>query len=217
MVQGRRQRLLIADDHRFVAEAARSHLEPEFEVVGIVGDGQSLLQSSEQLEPDAVIVDIGMPLLNGLEAGKRIKARRKQVKLIYLTMNMDLEIAQEAFRCGASAYLPKTAAASELPVAVRAALRGELYISPVITRDRVGFLINVRIGPSPSDELTERQREVLQLLAEGKAMKEVAAVLDITPRTVAFHKYRIMKMLGLKNNSELIQYAIRTHLLVTTR
>ncbi len=213
MQPGKRPRILIADDHKFVAEAARNVLEPEFEVVGIVENGRELIEEAQRLLPDAVIVDIAMPLLNGLEAGQRIKSTIKKIKILYLSMNLDIDIAAESFRRGASGYLPKTATISELPTALRDVLKGHFYISPLITRDKVSFFINVKTSPSKSSDLTGRQREVLQLLAEGRTMKEVADDLKLKRCTVAYHKYRIMKTLGAKNNAELVQYAVRKHLL----
>jgi len=152
------------------------------------------------------VLDIGMPLLNGLDAGRQLKAQRRSVKLIYLTMNPDPDIAGEALRLGASGYVLKSSAAQELKQAIQEALRERSYITPLITRDVVGSLTQQR---APRPVLTDRQREVLQLLAEGKSMKEVAAILDLTPRTVAFHKYRMMEQLRLKTSAELVQFAVR--------
>lgn len=212
MERHHRSRLLLADDHELLAEACKSLLEPEFEVVGIVNDGRALLDSAAELKPDVIIVDIGLPLLNGLDAGEQAKQRLRTVKLVYLTMNLNAEVAAEAFRRGASAYLPKHAAASELITAVREVLRGKSYLSPLITKDTFDFLL--RSGKTYSEpRITMRQREVLQLLAEGLSMKEVAYTLNIKPGTVAFHKYRIMSELGLKTNAELMQYAIKEHMI----
>ncbi len=208
-----RSRLLIADDHELVAEACKGLLEPEFEVVGIVNDGRALLKASAELKPDAIIIDIGMPVLNGLDAGEQAKQARHNVKLVYLTMNLNAEMAAEAFRRGASAYLPKHAAASELVTAVRTVLRGKSYLSPLITKETFDFLLRSGKAYSEQQRITMRQREVLQLLAEGLSMKEVAYTLKIRPGTVAFHKYRIMTALGLKTNAELMQYAIKEHLI----
>jgi DNA-binding NarL/FixJ family response regulator len=208
-----RSRLLIADDHELVAEACKSILEPEFEVVGIVNDGRALLRASAELKPDVLIIDIGMPILNGLDAGEQAKHARHNVKLIYLTMNLDAKMAAEAFRRGASAYLPKHAAAAELVSAARTVLRGKSYLSPLITKETFEFLLRSDKSHSEQRRITMRQREVLQLLAEGLSMKEVAYTLKIRPGTVAFHKYRIMSTLGLKTNAELMQYAIREHLI----
>jgi DNA-binding NarL/FixJ family response regulator len=155
-----------------------------------------------------------MPLLNGLDAAEQARELLPSVKLIFLTMNHDADLAAEAFRRGASGYLVKTCAASELAIAVREVLKGKSYLSPMIARDTVDFLLRQdRKLIDEADRLTERQREVLQLLAEGKCMKEAAAVLNLTTRTVAFHKYRIMEVLNIRTNAELVQYAIRTHLI----
>ena len=213
MSPSRRPRVLIADDHTFVAEACVKLLEPEFEVVGVVGDGQALLEKAPDLKPDIIVLDVGMPLLNGLEAGKRIKSLVRTVKIVYLTMNTDLGIAAEAFRLGASGYLLKTSAASELASAIREVLKGKLYVSPLITKDVDAFFLEIRVSHMGQEKLTNRQREVLQLLAEGRSMKEVAYILKLTPRTVAFHKYKIMELLRLKTNADLVQYAIREHVI----
>ena len=213
MSPSRRPRVLIADDHTFVAEACVKLLEPEFEVVGVVGDGQALLEEAPDLKPDIIVLDVGMPLLNGLEAGKRIKSLVRTVKIVYLTMNTDLGIAAEAFRLGASGYLLKTSAASELASAIREVLKGKLYVSPLITKDVDAFFLEIRVSHMGQEKLTNRQREVLQLLAEGRSMKEVAYILKLTPRTVAFHKYKIMELLRLKTNADLVQYAIREHVI----
>jgi DNA-binding NarL/FixJ family response regulator len=165
-----------------------------------------LLEEFARLHPDVVLIDVAMPLLNGLDAGRQLKAQRRSVKLIYLTMNPDPDLAGEALRLGASGYVLKSSAAHELKQAIHEALLGRSYITPLITRDVVGSLIERRPARR---ELTSRQREVLQLLAEGRSMKEVAAILDLTPRTVAFHKYRMMEQLRLKTTAELVQFAVR--------
>jgi DNA-binding NarL/FixJ family response regulator len=200
-----RPRILLADDHVILLEAFRALLEPEFEVVGMVTDGRALLTECPRLNPDVVLIDISMPLLNGLDAGRQLKAQRRSVKLIYLTMNPDPDLAGEALRLGASGYVLKSSAAGELTTAIREALRGRTYITPLITHDVVGSLIARRSGP----ELTTRQREVLQLLAEGRSMKEVGTILNVAARTVAFHKYRMMEQLRLKSSAELIQFAVK--------
>jgi DNA-binding NarL/FixJ family response regulator len=207
-------RILIADDHTLVAEACRKLLESEYEVVATVGDGRALVRAAAELSPHLIIVDVAMPLLNGLDAGQQVKEFLPSVKLVYLTMSHDADLAAEAFRRGASGYLLKTCAASELLIAVREVLRGKSYLSPTIAKDTVDYLL--RKDKKMIDEgerLTERQREVLQLLAEGKCMKEVAGVLNITTRTVAFHKYRIMELINVKSSAELVQFAIRNHLI----
>jgi len=195
----------MADDHLMLLEAFKAMLAPDFDIVGLVTDGRTLLEEFARLNPDVVVLDIGMPLLNGLDAGRQLKAQRRSVKLIYLTMNPDPDIAGEALRLGASGYVLKSSAAQELKQAIQEALRERSYITPLITRDVVGSLTQQRSRPV----LTDRQREVLQLLAEGKSMKEVAAILDLTPRTVAFHKYRMMEQLRLKTSAELVQFAVR--------
>lgn len=210
-----RPKIIIADDHTLVAEACKKLLDAEYEVVATVGDGRTLVRTAVVLKPQIIIIDISMPLLNGLDAGQQIKKLVPSVKLIYLTMNQDADLAAEAFRYGASGYLLKTCAASELTTAVREVLRGKSYLSPAIAKDTVDFLL--KQGEETVDEggeLTERQREVLQLLAEGKSMKEVGSVLNLTTRTVAFHKYRIMQVLHAHSNAELVRYAIKKHVLL---
>ena len=201
-----RPRILMADDHLMLLDAFKALLEPDFEIVGTVTDGRRLLDEFARLHPDVVLLDIAMPLLNGLDAGRQLKAQRRSVKLIYLTMNPDPDLASEALRLGASGYVLKSSAAQELKQAIQEALRGRSYLTPLITRDVVGSLIEPR---SQRHALTNRQREVLQLLAEGKSMKEVGAILNMTPRTVAFHKYRMMEQLHLKTSAELVTFAVR--------
>ena len=201
-----RPRILMADDHAMLLDAFKTLLESEFDIVGTVTDGRQLLEEFSRLHPDVVLLDIAMPLLNGLDAGRQLKAQRKAVKLIYLTMNPDPGLAGEALRLGASGYLLKSSAFQELKQAIHEVLRGRSYITPLITRDVVTSLIEHNSSPH---ELTMRQREVLQLLAEGRSMKEVGAILDLTPRTVAFHKYRMMEQLRLKTSAELVQFAVR--------
>lgn len=207
-----RARLLIADDHTLLAEACKNLLEPEFEVVGVVDNGRALLKLATELKPEVVILDIAMPQLNGLDAGEQIKHLLPTTRLVYMTMNMSPEVAAEAFRRGASGYVVKSSAAAELIVAVRRALKSESYLSPLITRETVDYLL--RSGHSYNEEqrITRRQSEVLQLLAEGMSMKEIASVLNVKPGTVAFHKYKIMERLGLRTNAELLRYAMSRHL-----
>jgi DNA-binding NarL/FixJ family response regulator len=207
-------RILIADDHRLVAEACKKLLEAEYEVVGTVSDGRALVRAAAELRPQLIIIDVAMPVLNGLDAGQQIKELLPSVKLVFLTMNHDADLAAEAFRRGASGYLLKTCAASELAIAVREVLKGRSYLSPMIAKDTVDFLLRQdKKLIDEADRLTARQREVLQLLTEGKCMKEVAGVLNLTTRTVAFHKYRIMEVLNVRSNAELVQYAIRNHII----
>jgi len=207
-----RSRVLIADDHNLVAELCKTLLEPEFDVIGTVSDGHALLCAAIELKPDVIVLDIAMPVLNGLDAGRQLKEALHAVKLVYLTMNTDPELAVEAFHRGASGYLLKTCAASEMVLAVRDVLRGKTYLSPSL-KERVNYLRwEQKEIREEANRLTERQREVLQLLAEGKVMKEIAGILNMTTRTVAFHKYRIMGALGAKSNAELVRYAVRNHL-----
>jgi DNA-binding NarL/FixJ family response regulator len=203
--------VLLADDHALLLGAFEKLLAGQCEVVGQVQDGQALVAAAERLKPDVIVLDISMPLLNGLEAGRHIKQKLREVKLVFLTMNEDADVAAEAFRSGASGYLLKRSAASELTTAIREVMQGRAYVTPLVTSGLVGSLV----GPSeqvPRHELTPRQREVLQLLAEGHSMKEVGSLLDLTPRTVAFHKYRMMEQLGLRTTAELIQYAVKHHI-----
>jgi len=201
-------RVLLADDHTLLLGAFEKLLSGECDIVGQVGDGRALIAAAEAQRPYVVVLDISMPLLNGLEAGRHLKQRFPDIKLVYLTMNEDADLAAEAFRIGASAYLLKRSAASELPLAIREVVQGRTYITPLIAEGLVGSLLNVDERKGPSG-LTPRQREVLQLLAEGHSMKDIAGILNVTPRTVAFHKYSMMEQLKLGSTAELIQYAVK--------
>jgi len=207
-----RARLLIADDHTLLAEACKTFLEPEFEVVGIADNGRTLLHLVNDLKPDVVVLDIAMPQLNGLDAADQIKQMLPTTKLVFVTMNMSAEVAAEAFRRGASGYVVKSAGAEELVTAIRRSLKSESYLSPVITKETVDYLLRSGSAFSEERRITRRQSEVLQLLAEGMSMKEIASVLNLKPGTVAFHKYKLMEALGLKSNAELLQYAIKHHI-----
>jgi DNA-binding NarL/FixJ family response regulator len=206
-----RPRVLLADDHTLLLGAFEKLLAGECDIVGQVSDGRALLDAAETLKPDLIVLDISMPLLNGLEAGRQIKQRLRNVKLVFLTMNEDADVAAEAFRSGASGYLLKRSAAAELLMAIREVMQGRSYITPLVAEGLVGSLMHVD-EHTPGHELTSRQREVLQLLAEGRSMKEVANVLNLTPRTVAFHKYRMMEQLKVKSTAELVQYAVKHHI-----
>jgi DNA-binding NarL/FixJ family response regulator len=201
-------RILLADDHTLVAEAFKRLLEPEFAVVGTVGDGRALLHAANELKPDLVLVDLNMPLLNGLDASEQLRQALPKVKIIVLTMNEDPEIAAETMEKWASGYLLKKSAGSELLKAVRDVLRGGRYITPAL-REAVAEFASRDARPDSGRALTQRQREVLQLLAEGHTMKEAAAVLNVATRTIAFHKYRIMQDFGLENNSALVRFAMK--------
>jgi DNA-binding NarL/FixJ family response regulator len=204
----RRVRILLADDHTLVSEALVRLLEPRFEVVGKVADGQTLLKTAREGKPDVVIVDIAMPVLNGLDAARYLREEMPACKLIFLTMTHDADLAREALRIGASGYLLKTSAGWELLEAVDSALRGRQYVTPTLRRALERQPAAPASGAS-SSELTVRQREVLRLLAQGRSMKQAAAVLGLTPRTVAFHKYQMMGKFRLESNAELVQFAIR--------
>ena len=205
-----RPRVLLADDHRIVAEGLRSLIEPEFELIGIVEDGRALLDSAEQLNPDVIVADISMPLLNGIEAIRQIKKVNRDVKVIILTMHSDVTYAVDAFEAGALGYVLKHSAPSELNVAIRSALKGKKYVASLLSCD---FLRDVKKSSKERKEeasfLTRRQREVLQLLAEGKSVKEIASLLQVSSRTIEYHKYQMMKDLNLKTVADLIRYAVK--------
>jgi DNA-binding NarL/FixJ family response regulator len=204
-----RPRVLLADDHKIVTEGLKGLLEPEFELVGIVEDGRALLASAEKLRPDVIVADISMPLLNGIDSIRQIKKAHEEIKVVFLTMHPDVTYAVSAFEAGASGYVLKHSAPTELVSAIRSALNGKTFVTPLLAGE---FMQHTRERASQRDEstrLTGRQREILQLLAEGKSAKEIATVLNISSRTVEFHKYRIMKDLGIKNAAELVHYAVR--------
>lgn len=205
-------KILLADDHTLVAEAFKRLLEPEFEVVGTVADGRALLRAAPDLKPDVVLVDLNMPLLNGLDASEQLKQISPGIKIIVLTMNEDPDIAAETLSKWASGYLLKKSAGSELLKAVRDVLRGGRYVTPALQCD-IPDRASRDSRPDSSRSLTPRQREVLQLLAEGHTMKEAAAILNIATRTVAFHKYRIMQEFGLETNSDLLRFAMKQGLI----
>jgi DNA-binding NarL/FixJ family response regulator len=205
-------RILIADDHRLLADACKSLLEPEFQVVGIVTDGRCLIHSAVELKPDIIILDIYMPHLNGLDAGVQVKDKLPQVKLVFLTMDMAADTAAEAFRRGASAFVLKQSAGDELLLAVRKVQQGLSYLSSLVAQETVMYLLREQKHFSEEKRITQRQSEVLQLLVEGKSMKEVANIIDIAPGTVAFHKYRMMETLNIKTNAALLEYAIKHHM-----
>jgi DNA-binding NarL/FixJ family response regulator len=202
-------RILIADDHLLVADACKNLLEPEFLVVGIVTDGRHLADAVAEFKPDIILLDIYMPLLNGLDAGEQVKKKHAGIKLIFLTMTFAADVAAEAFRRGASGYVLKQSAGTELLLAVRKVNRGESYLSPLVAKETVTFLLNMRTPFIEEKRITRRQSEILQLLAEGLSMKQVAGVIDVKPGTVAFHKYRMMEILNISTNAELLGYALK--------
>jgi DNA-binding NarL/FixJ family response regulator len=207
----RRPRVLLADDHRLLREAFAQLLEDACVVVGMVADGRALLDAAARLRPDIVVLDIAMPLLNGLDAARQLKREMPEINLIFLTVSEDRELAAEAFRVGASAYLLKNSAASELLKAIHEVFAGRSYVTPLATKGLVDSFRQESEPLTSKRASSPRQREVLQLLAEGHTMKEVARILRITARTVAFHKYNMMKELGIRSSAELVQYAIKQH------
>lgn len=201
-------RILLADDHTLFCSLLRDLLEPEYEVVGSVSDGRELLKAAASLRPDVALVDIGMPWLNGLDAGKRLKQANPKLKLIYLTMNNNVEYAREALQAGASAFVLKNAPSSELLKAIRDALRGIPYLAPEIRKGLNEVFVRDPKALDRPQHLTDRQREVLQMLAEGRSLKEIANLLHISYRTARFHKSRIREELGISKNAELVKYAM---------
>jgi DNA-binding NarL/FixJ family response regulator len=208
----KRTRVVLADDHTLLLEALKNLLEPEFEVVGMFADGLTVVNEAPLLNPQVIVLDIRMPTMNGLNAGERLKLLMPSVKLVYLTQDQDPDVAAQAFRLGASAYLLKNSAAAELVQAIRLVMRGSPYVTPLMTKGMVGSVIhNFKRRKIPS-RLTLRQKEVLQLLAEGRSMKEAAFILKVSPRTVAYHKYIMMEHLEIHSSAALIEYALKSSL-----
>jgi DNA-binding NarL/FixJ family response regulator len=208
----RKPRILLADDHALVLEGFRRILEGHYELVGTVGDGRALLEAAKTMHPDIVILDISMPLLNGIDAAAQLKKICPKAKIIIMTMHADTDYVRSAFEAGASAYVLKRSAVDELEQAIRAVLEGHSYITPLITKELVDVFLAT--GSEKSGGLTPRQREVLQHLAEGRTAKEIANLLNITSRTVEFHKVQIMDHLNLRTTADLIKYAL-THGIVS--
>jgi DNA-binding NarL/FixJ family response regulator len=201
---------LIADDHKMVAELFREVLQPDFEVIGIVEDGQALVREAAQLKPDVVLADIGMPFLNGLDAGQQVREVSPATKMVIVTVNPDPVVAAEAFHRGFSGYVVKTCDISELLMAIQEVLRGKTYLCTCISKDDVAAIRwQHKRYISEEQRLTPRQIQVLQLLVEGRRMKEIGQTLHLSARTVAFHKYRIMEAVGAKTNADLIKFAVR--------
>jgi len=208
----RRERVVLADDHTLVLEAFSILLSPDVDIVGTAADGRELIKIVRELKPDIVVTDISMPNLNGVDACMKLLKLAPKTKIIFLTVLNDPDVVAEVIRAGAKGYLLKSSASSELLQAIKAVAAGSTYITPLVTDSMIGSLINGG-KRNQAKKLTVRQREILQLLAEGKTMKETAGVLCITPRTVAFHKYRIMDTLGIENNAALVKFAMKTGLL----
>jgi len=206
-------RIIIADDHLLFADACKSFLEPEFSVVAIVTDGHQLADAVGQFKPDIVILDIYMPRLNGLDAGEQVKQKTPRIKLVFLTMTSTPDVAAEAFRRGASGYVLKQSTGEELRLAVRKVNQGESYLSPLIRKETVNALLNTGQRFSEEKRITKKQTEILQLLAQGLSMKQVAGEMQVKPGTVAFHKYRMMETLNIGTNAELLGYAIKRQMI----
>jgi DNA-binding NarL/FixJ family response regulator len=206
----RKIRVLLADDHKIVLEGLKGLLEPEFDLVGIVEDGRTLVKEAERLEPDVIVADISMPLLNGIEAVRQIKKTDDQVKVVFLTMHPDVAYATMAFEAGASGYVLKRSASRELITAIKDAMKGRTYVTPMIAGELLQSYKKTQPGQDVfNKKLTRRQGEILQLIAEGHPTKEIANRLHISPRTVETHKYKMMRDLKLKTNADLIKYAIK--------
>jgi DNA-binding NarL/FixJ family response regulator len=206
--------ILLADDHTLFVEALHNVLEPEFTLVGEVGDGRALLEAAPRLLPDVILLDLSMPLLNGIDAAYQLRRLVPDTKLLFLSMPGDATYVTEAFRAGAAGYVLKRSTATELLQAIRAVLRGQLYISPMLAKDMLDPLLHSKRSlTAPQKQLTIRQREVLQLVAEGRSLKEIATILCVSVKTVEFHKTRIVKQLGLSRTADLTKYAV-THGLV---
>jgi DNA-binding NarL/FixJ family response regulator len=213
-----RPRLLLADDHTLLLEGIRLMLEPEFELAGSVEDGQALLAAAEKLKPDVILLDISMPILNGIDAARQLRKIVPSSKLIFLTMHGDADYVTEAFRAGASGYLLKRSAASELVTAIREVLKGHHYVSPLVTRNALELLMGATKSDSKfADGLTPRQRQILQLVAEGRTRKEIAGTLGISVKTVEFHKATLARELNLRTASDFTLYAIEHGMIASER
>jgi DNA-binding NarL/FixJ family response regulator len=206
----RRIRVLLADDHRLVAEALAALLKNSYDLVGLVGDGHALVEEAARLKPDVIISDVFMPGLNGLDAARQLKSRGVDSKIVFLTVHVEPALAAEAFRAGASGFISKHSAVEELVLAVQEVMGGRVYVTPLVAKGMIDVLIDAKEHASTvKPELTPRQREVLQLVAEGRTMKQVADILGISARTAETHKYEAMEVLGVKTTAELTQWAIR--------
>ena len=202
-------RVLLADDHRIVAEGLKSLLEEEFELAGIVEDGRAMVKAARELRPDVIVADISMPLLNGIDALVQLKQHDPGVRVVFLTMHRDAAYARRALEAGAAGFVLKHSASAELVLAVRAALQGRTFVTPDLAAELMLAAKNGAHRADPVAALTPRQREILQLIAAGKSAKEIAAVLNLSARTVEDHKYRLMEQLGIENSAELIHFAIK--------
>jgi DNA-binding NarL/FixJ family response regulator len=206
-------RVLLADDHTIVAQGLASLLREDFDLVGTVGDGQALIEAAQRLRPDVIVADMAMPVMDGLEALRRLKAARPDTKVIFLTMHVDAQLATAALRAGASGYVLKHSAGEELVTAIQEVLQGRTYLTPLIAQDVLTSLMATE-EPAPVT-LTPRQCEVLRLIAEGRRMKEIAALLQLSTRTVETHKYEMMRALSVRSTAELVRYAIHLGLVAS--
>jgi len=214
----KRTTIVIADDHGMVVDGLRGLLEPEYEVVGVVSDGRAVLPEVRRLKPDLAIIDISMPSLNGLDCARQLRDAGCSAEVLILTMHADATLAREALGAGASGYILKSSPASELRNALKEVLRGHTYLSPAVTKDLLDVMGRATSARDDAwARLTQRQREVLQLLAEGKSHKEVAAILNISIKTAEYHKYAILHALGLKTTADLVQYAVRHGIIAVSR
>src|SRR5438093_464942 len=205
----KKYRLLMADDHMLVLEGLKRILEAEFDLVGMAENGRELLRQAEELKPDVVLVDISMPMLNGIDATRQLLKQNPHTKVIFVTMHADSDYVAEAFRAGASGYLLKRSAASELVSAIQEVMKGRYYVTPLVTREALSPLFGGTPEPRKlATTLTTRQREVLQLVAEGRSLKEIAAMFKVSAKTVEFHKSALMDKLGIHTTAELTRYAI---------
>jgi len=211
MSPAQRPRVLLADDHVMVAEALKSLLTPEFDLVGVVEDGRALIEEVANLRPDVIVADVTMPHLNGIDALIRLRQVGDRTPVVFLTMHRDVSFARRALDAGASGFVLKHSASAELIAAIRAALEGRTYLTPQLAGEVLEAMKQDPdyAGDDPVASLTPRQREVLQLLAEGRSAKEIASSLEISTRTVEFHKYQMMDTLDLHTNAELIHFAIK--------
>jgi DNA-binding NarL/FixJ family response regulator len=210
MIAPRRPRVLLADDHLMVAEALKSLLAPEFDLVGVVEDGRALVEAAGTLRPDVIVADVTMPHLNGIDALVQLRLRGDPVPVVFLTMHRDASFARRALDAGASGFVLKHSAPAELVSAIRAALEGKTYLTPQLAGEVLESMKQrLQQNGDSLGALTPRQREILQLVAEGQSAKQIASMLDISPRTVEFHKYQAMEALGLHTNAELVHFAIK--------
>lgn len=212
-----RPRVLLADDYRMIADALASLLKESFDLVGIVQDGRSLVEEATRLKPEVIVTDVFMPLLNGIDAVRQIKSAGVDSKIVFLTVHTEAKLAAEAFRAGASGFVSKESAGEELIQAIQSVVQGRAYVTPLVEKDMIGLLVEGKNSTSPIEpELTPRQRQVLQLVGEGRTMKEIADILGISVRTAETHKYEAMETLGAQSTAELIHWAIRLNLVSIT-